>query len=213
MVLLAVSAVLAARYTLVAELDRLERQFAEDALRAIRATINGELTKLMRTTHDWAFWDATYQFITDLNETYIQENLTEDAFASLHLRGALYYDKDRKLRHQAAFDPESGHMLATFPEAFLHAVDSAAALFPAPESTQCTSGILTHDGQALLAAACPILGSHAEGPARGTLVFLRQFDEEILTLITETANRPITVSVLPLHDIPPEWLSGSGSFL
>uniref|UniRef100_A0A832A4X2 histidine kinase n=1 Tax=Desulfacinum infernum TaxID=35837 RepID=A0A832A4X2_9BACT len=63
-IFLAVSALVIARYTLVYQLDRLEKRAAEEVLRTIRAGLDIELRKLVRTTSDWAFWDLSTGSVT-----------------------------------------------------------------------------------------------------------------------------------------------------
>ncbi|WP_448383334.1 CHASE4 domain-containing protein [Desulfosoma sp.] len=193
-IFLAVSALVIARYTLVYQLDRLEKRAAEEALRTIRAGLDIELRKLVRTTSDWAFWDLSYEFVQDLNDDFIQENLTQETFATLHIQGMLFYNEVRELRYAKALDSASGS-LANFPEPLLETIRSLSIFFHSPESQTCTSGLLTYEGTALLLASCPILTSRSEGPARGSLVFVKPLDEEVLDLLRETANRPVTLHV------------------
>ena len=195
-IFLAVSALVIARYTLVHQLDRLEKRAAEELLRTIRAGLDIELRKLVETTSDWAFWDSTYNFVKDLNEDFIQENITESTYTTTRVQGMLFYNEARDLRYAKAFDPVSGSVLDA-PEPLQEMIQSSSIFFHSPESRTCASGLLTYEGTALLVASCPILTSHSEGPARGSLVFVKPLDEEVLDLLRETANRPVTVRLFP----------------
>lgn len=198
-VFLVLSAVLTARYTLVTQLEMLERRWAEDTLRAVRTTVTAELNKLASTTRDWSVWDATYQFMGDVNPDYVEENCTLDAFKTIRVHAALYYDEMLSLRQQVAFDFHSDRQ-TTLPNAFLNRISSAPGLFPSREAQDCTTALLIHDATPMLAAACPILTSRGEGPRRGTLIFLRDFADELLEQLQETINRPLTLGVMPLVD-------------
>ncbi|MEJ5349222.1 MAG: CHASE4 domain-containing protein [Desulfosoma sp.] len=176
------------------KMDKVERRLAEKAMESIRAVLKSQLTQLAVTTRDWAFWDATYRFIDDLNHEYIEENLTADTLPTLYLKGMLFYDKDGELRHQASFDFEKDEE-TLFSEDLLSEIQSTSPLFQSPEARDCTSGIFIHEGNALLAAACPILTSQGEGPARGTLIFLREIDQEVKNLWQITIGRPVMATV------------------
>ena len=91
------SSLLAAIILLVNPMDRLEQHLVQNGLQTVRALVDAEQVKLVRTTRDWAFWDATYQFIVDLNEEYIHGNITPETFESLHIKGILFYDAARNL--------------------------------------------------------------------------------------------------------------------
>ncbi len=185
---------LAARYIVVDSMDKVERRLAEEGMQGIRAVLESQLTHLARTARDWAFWDATYQFVDDLNKEFIEENLTSETFHALHLKGMLFYDKNRVLQHQVAFDSNTDEE-TRLSENFLNDIQATTPLFPSPDARDCTSGIFIHDGDAHLAAACPILTSHSEGPARGTLIFLREIDQEVMDLWQTTIGRSVTATV------------------
>lgn len=87
-----------ARLTFVAELDKIEHQYAQDTLRTIESSMEEELNKLSRLTGDWAIWDDTYAFIEDLNRHYVESNLTPETLANLHVKAILFFDASGSLR-------------------------------------------------------------------------------------------------------------------
>lgn len=193
MAFLAGASLLVVRYTLVDAMDRVERRLAEDVLRTIRTVVEAEMLKMVRTTRDWAFWSATYQFIEDLNTGYIEENLTAESFKSLHVHGMLFYNKDRVLRYQTRFDFSTG-VETRFSEELLGKVQKTISLFSPQDEGDCISGIFVHEGKALLTAACPILDSDVTGPSRGTLVLVREMDQEIIDFLQATTNHTIAAT-------------------
>ncbi len=183
----------AAWFILVHAIDRVERQLAENKIQGVRAVLESQLTQLARTTRDWAFWDATYQFIENLDKSYIEENFSSDKFKTLRLNGMLFFDKRRVLQHEAAFDPDTEaetHLSAQL----VSEIQATPTLFPSPDAQDCLSGVFVHDGKAFFAAACPILTSGIEGPAQGTLIFLQEIDSEIIDLWQTIIGRPVTVT-------------------
>lgn len=195
---LSASPFVVARYTLVGALDRLEHRLAEDAMTAVRSTIDAELVKLQRTAADWAFWNETYQFIDDLNEAYIEGNLTKEPLTTLHLKAMLFYDTERNLRHQAAYDLHAGNP-DPLPKDLLDRIQSTASIFPAKDAQECLAGLFVHGDGAVFSASCPILTSESKGPARGTLVMIREVDEEFTRLLQQTANHPVSLKTVPME--------------
>src|ERR1043165_1132825 len=68
------------------------RQFDEQQKATIESdvgrTVNAltqQLDNLASVSSDWAYWDATYQFVQDGNQDYIDANLYDDSVANLHL--------------------------------------------------------------------------------------------------------------------------------
>lgn len=197
-IFLSVSPFLVASFTLVRALDRLERRLAEDAISSIQSTVEAELVKLQRTAGDWAFWTATWQFIDDLNEAYIEENLSKEAFETLHLRAMLFYDVEGRLRHQAAFDPDTENV-ENLSQEVLERIQATAPKFPGKDARECLTGLHVVGEQALFSAACPILTSDMKGPSRGTLVMIREVDEEFIRLLEQAASHTVSIGTIALE--------------
>lgn len=200
---LVLSAVLTARYTLVTQLEMLERRWAEDTLKAVRTTVTAELKKLSWTTRDWSVWDVTYQFMGDFNPDYVEENCTLDGFKTIRVHAALYYDETHALRQQVAFDFDSGSE-TTLSDPFVNRIPSVPGFFPEKDAQDCTTALLIDNATPMLAAACPILTSQSQGPRRGTLVFVRKIENEFLKQLQEIIDRPVTPRVVSLVDASPE---------
>lgn len=84
-------------FIVVDAMDKEERRLVQGKLQGVRAALESQMNQLARTAADWAFWDATYQFIETLDKTYINENITPEAFKTLRLKGMLFYDERRAL--------------------------------------------------------------------------------------------------------------------
>ena len=53
---------------------------------------------------DYAHWDATYQFVTDSNQSYIKETLNKETIASLRINLIAYVDNAGRVVWGKAFD-------------------------------------------------------------------------------------------------------------
>src|SRR6185436_19609582 len=75
------------------------RQFDEQQQDAVRLNmdramiaLDGELDNLSSITSDWAYWDDTYQFVQNHNQTYLDSKLTDDTLENLDLDFMLFAD-------------------------------------------------------------------------------------------------------------------------
>ena len=54
--------------------SRLETFTAKQNVERVENTYNAVVEQLKSTISDWSYWDDTYQFISDHNQEYIDEN-------------------------------------------------------------------------------------------------------------------------------------------
>lgn len=126
---------------------------------------------------DWAFWDDTYQFVQDQNDAYRQANLTNASTENLGVNYLLYINTEGKVVFEKNIDLNTGQDIPIpdrLSENFLE-------FFPAesiPELKDCAQGLLSVEGKSMIVAACPILPSGMDEPARGVLVLGKYFSIE-----------------------------------
>ncbi|SHE96894.1 sensor domain CHASE-containing protein [Desulfacinum infernum DSM 9756] len=183
-----------ARLTFVAELDKIEHQYAQDTLRTIESSMEEELNKLSRLTGDWAIWDDTYAFIEDLNRHYVESNLTPETLANLHVKAILFFDASGSLRYYYAVDLDSVTRIM-LSHSFLAHIQSHPELYRHEHGNGNIRGILAFEEHAFLAASRPILTSTADGPIRGAVVFLRPLDGQVLDVVAKNTNKRLHFSL------------------
>jgi two-component system NtrC family sensor kinase len=68
---------------LIQSYSRLESFTAKQNVERVENTYSAVIDQMKSTITDWSYWDDTYQFITDHNQEYIDENLSDETLASL----------------------------------------------------------------------------------------------------------------------------------
>jgi len=163
-----------------------------------------EVAKLNITAGDWATWDATYAFIEDGNQAYVDENVSEATTARLGLSVLTYVHSSGRIVISKGFDPETGNSIA-LPESFLaHLVPSDLLLQHPDPKTGVTGVILLPEGP-LLIAARPILTSNGEGPSRGTLIMGHYLETALIQRLAERTHVDLAMQRLDTSQMPADF--------
>ena len=65
----------------------------------IKRSLKSEEKQLSSFVRDWGVWTASYNFIEDLNQNYIDENMTIDALGTIGTACIIYFDSELELRY------------------------------------------------------------------------------------------------------------------
>ena len=153
------------------------------------------INDLEADTADWASWNDTYEFIQDHNQLYIESNLVNETFITLNLKAMLFIDQSGAIVYSKAYDIESEEEVQV-PTDLLNHFSKESTLLSSLNQDRIISGILEVKQGLNIVAAQPILTSENEGPALGTLVFIRSLNEDTIQELSGIVRFPI--SVLPI---------------
>ena len=167
-------------------------------------TIEKTLLDLDMMTCEWACSDDAYNFIEDVNESYIESNLVDSSLTVTGLNFMLFGNVDGDLVYSLGFDPEEGIGIPV-PQELLDqfSVDGLLMNFDEEAETGITGILKLPDGPLLLASR-PILNSHDEGPVRGSLLMGRYLSGGDLEHFSE--NTDLSLRIMDTGDptLPPE---------
>jgi len=189
---------------------RLEEQNINQNAQQTLRLLDDEISKLESTLKDWSNWDDTYQFVSDGNEQYIENNLNESSIANLNLNFMVLSDISGHITYGKAVDLSSGSQ-AEFPAALLDHIKESAALSRLEDQSVVGGIILLPDFPVLIASA-PVLNSMEEGPARGRLIIGRYFDASEIKRIAEKLQLSLTVHRFDDGRLPDELKKITRSF-
>lgn len=181
----------------------IESDFAERNVDRALDAVDGVLEEVNTKLTDWAQWDDTYVFVQDHNQEYWQSNLSNDAVV-----------EGMKL-HMMAFVDRSGNIVAS-----KNIVDNDSSSDELPQDVReeilsgrfinyndgaaFHKGIISNGEQAFFVASRPIIRTDGSGPAAGTAVFVRVFDDALVREVSGRVRLPIhlyhSVESLPLDD-------------
>ena len=176
---------LASRFALLNGFSRLESNYARENVHRLQNELHNEQTRLAIMARDYAHWDRTYDFMRSHNSDYVRTELTDDTFNITHINVFLLLDQSGSVVLQKGLDGwvlQPGD-LATIATAYqaktLHSRDSEV------------NGILELRGRPFLLAYQPIVTSHGDGAARGTLVMGRDMNDSLMTSLSRSAGLPL----------------------
>ncbi|MFC1947706.1 PAS domain S-box protein [Chloroflexota bacterium] len=186
------------RLIFIKGLEEIEEQNTSVQVEQAAGVLTYLINDLEADTADWAAWDDTYEFIQDRNQEYLQSNLVDETFIILKLNAMLFIDYSGNIVYSKAYDIESEEEIP-FPSDLLNHFSKESPLLSSQDQHRIISGILEVKQGLTIVAAQPILTSENEGPALGTLVFVRLLNEDIIQELSGIFQFPI--SVLPIDSI------------
>ena len=194
-VVMVVAAFFIARAALLDGYTKLEVQGERRNADRVLGTLQNRIDWLAGTTSDWAYWDDTYRFVADLNQTYIDTNLAATTFDSLQLNAILFLDARGSVVCARAYDLIDAQDVPVPAGLLDYVAGSETMRFPG-DQPNVVAGIINLGGTPMMVASCPILTSGRGGPPRGALVMARYFDDDEVELLAATAV--MDVSFFPL---------------
>lgn len=179
------------RMTLIQDYIRLEREDMIKAADQIAYQMEDDLENLKSIVTDWAMWDDTYRFIQDLNQNYIDSNLTDETIGNLKLNFMVFLDLDKTIQDCRYLDPQAPDQKPECKETFLPFIIKNPALLRSEEKNDIMTGYTLQDDRIVLVASAPILTSQFKGPVMGTLVIGKYFDQKTGDILAKKFRIPI----------------------
>lgn len=173
---------------------KLERDEAIKNVDRCISALDREVELLDRFTNDWASWDDSSDFVSNLNETFTKVNLSSEVFRLNKLNFIYFINKDLEpVWHRyidEANQPLTSHILpsSTWPK-------DHALVLPI-KNMGSISGLLTDGDRILMLSSRPILNSEGKGPSNGILVMGRHLDQAGLKRLSQQTR--VTLQVWPL---------------
>jgi len=150
----------------------------------IQNVVSTEQNYLNNMVQDWACWDDTYRFIDDQNQGYIKVNLQNETLAGLKVNVMLFVNETGSLVYEKSIDLDTGEEKPV-PEELIKLIKSGALSTKSKDDDM--SGCILLDENPMFISCHPILKTGYEGPVKGTLIFGRYFDRDLLDYFSETA--------------------------
>lgn len=156
----------------------------------VQNVVSTEQSYLNNMVQDWACWDDTYRFIEDGNQEYIKVNLQNQTLTGLKVNVMLFVDDTGSLIYTKSIDINTGEEKPV-PEELLELVESG--IFSTKSEDDVVRGYVLLDENPMFISCHPILKTRYEGPVKGTLIFGRYFDNDLLSHFRETTRSSISM--------------------
>lgn len=180
---------------LLAGFRDIERAAMERDVARVADALQAEINGLAAKANDWAVWDDSYQFMADGNPAFIQSNCGDVTFADLRLNLLVFARPTGEIVFQKGFDG-AARQAAPVPASFQPWLTPPSPLLEHDGEDSVRAGLLVLPEGPLLVAARPIVTSNRQGPIRGTVVFGRYLDDELVARLAALTHVTLGVERL-----------------
>jgi PAS domain S-box-containing protein len=176
-IMLITALVLTSRNLVLNQFASLEQDDANIQIHRVVNEIDSTLDKLQAFCSDWAFWDDTFQFVTDRNAEYMKYNLMDATFVDQRLNFMMYFNAQGELVHQQFFNLANAHSVEP-DRSTVEAIQALPRLVQnAPGTPEIERGVIITPVGPLLIISAPIVPSLRNEPSRGRLLIGRYLDK------------------------------------
>lgn len=144
---------------------------------------------------DYSYWDDTWEYFVDLNDTYTDNNLNAATLYNYEVDAVLLYDNTSTLVYSVSVDgsdPEDPKE-ADVASGLLDVIGDDDIIIYDLENE--TSGVLAYDGGSAIFSACPVLRSDGSGPINGKMIMITYLNEDVEASLSETFGNHLTIEV------------------
>jgi len=167
----------------------------------VQNVVYTEQRYLNSMARDWACWDDTYRFIEDGNQEYIDVNLQNQTLAGLKVNVMLFVNETDALVYSKSIDINTGEETPV-PADLIELVESG--VLSTKSEDDIIRGYVLLDRAPMFVSCHPILTTRYEGPMKGTLIFGRYFDIDLLNYFRENTCSSILMYRVD-EEMPPDF--------
>ncbi|MDA8136349.1 MAG: ATP-binding protein [Desulfobacteraceae bacterium] len=155
--------------------------------------MEADLSALKRTVGDWAPWDDTYQFIQELNASYIDNNLMYSTLANLNLNFMLFVDTEGRIKFLRVIDLENETLLDEKEEDYTRLLETYPMLLRNEAQQEVVSGYAVFNDHIVRICSAPIMTSQFQGPVMGTLVMGNYINHREIKRLEKNLKIPLEI--------------------
>ena len=192
LILLIVGLYVAMATTLNSEFQRAQAQNSRANIERVVTAYRSQVNSLQSLVTNWAYWDATYDFIRNRNAAYLQSNLNSASIVSLGLNVMIYLSPSHAVVYRTGFNTTTDRKVV-LPATLLHQINGKNPLLHFRHLTSNNSGLVRIGHRLLLLDAAKILTSNATGPSRGELIFGRYVNSRMVSSFRQLSGLPVAL--------------------
>ena len=180
------------RFFVLTDYLNLEEQYLTKNIEQSLKVLNNRSNSMFATSQDWANWDDTHNYISDVNQAYADSNLSYFDYANLKLNFFALIDNNENIKYIGLFDLINNTPVEVSND-FKTALLNEKKLIHHDSEQSKVIGTIMLNGIPTLIVSVPILKSDDSGPVNGTLIMGQYLDKEITDLISTSVGYPINL--------------------
>ncbi|MDI9394836.1 MAG: CHASE4 domain-containing protein [Euryarchaeota archaeon] len=167
-----------------------------------------EQTHFEFIVNDWLCWNKTYHFMEDKNQQYIDVNLQNKTLAGINLDVLIFVNNSGEVVFAKSVNSSTAKE-EPVPDELFSMIEDGSLLTKGDNDS--ISGFILLDKNPMFIECRPIVSTKFKGPSRGTLIFGRFLDEELLDSFRSVTRSSIIVYGVN-EKMPPDFQMKIGSF-
>lgn len=157
--------------------------------------IGSYLDSMQNTLMTWSIWDDSYQFMKDRNEDFIKSNLgSSNSFLSMKVHYVIFVSADNRLAYGKGYAIDGSEKELPIPAELSELLVAGSPLLAHGSSNDVIKGLIDTSTAPLMFVSGPILNSDADQPTRGSLIFARYFDDDIVQRLSDQTHLKLSFS-------------------
>ncbi len=154
--------------------NEIEKSLIEENLTRASYAISAEIQTLENYCRDWAWWDDSYEFMSDKSARFIKSNLTEDVMINLNLDILLYLDRDGNI-YSGRYSEGAESFYNCFGKKGCVGGEIVSGVDDLGKS-----GLIRIDYKIMMVSVQKIMTSRVEGPSPGFVVMGRFYGDSAI---------------------------------
>lgn len=169
-----------------------EKKDIQNKCSSLQTCMDSQIASLESTNKDWAKWDETYTFISTLDHSYIDLNLSRDSVANLGLSFMLFSNSAGNTVYRLYYSNEKG-IFAEFPSTLREDIELGLGISNMAFPNESLSGIVCSQGRYYFVTGTTTTDSMMNEKPNGTLVIGREIDSGILANIEQISGNKVAL--------------------
>lgn len=171
--------------------NNIEKDKTIQNVERVKDTLDNTMTQLSVRLVDWAWWDDTYNFVKDSNKSYLESNLGNSSISNIKINSIVFVSSSQNITFRKTINLINKEEISS--SNLDEHIRSHKKIANILNDKIPQSGIINLPEGPMLVSTASILSSDAQGPSRGTLIFGKYLDSNLIAEIAKLTHLPISV--------------------
>jgi signal transduction histidine kinase len=199
-VLLVVFGTLAGVYNWITY-EQLDATNQQENLKRLEQIYHTNIQQMLATTDDWSTWDEAYNYVNNVNPSYVEKNVTAEVLTTLNMSLLAFLDSNEKVIFACQVDTKD-RALHPLPFDLPFLKKESAVIRHSGARPAVT--IVPFEKSLYILTAQPLVGSLRPEVPKGRVLFGRRIDDTFLARLSQQTQFKVTLRQNRTQRILPE---------